>query len=111
MNWTKDFPGGITVCNAQGVIIDMNNKAAEIFAEDGGRHLIGSNVLDCHPEPARSKLKQLLDEQKVNAYTIEKKGIKKLIFQSPWYENGAFGGLVELSLEIPHEMPHFIRKS
>ncbi len=44
-----------------------------------------------------------------NVYTIEKKGKKKLIYQAPWFLDGAFGGLVELSLEIPFEMPHFIR--
>jgi len=43
-------------------------------------------------------------------YTIEKKGIKKLIYQAPWYENGEFSGVVELSIPIPFEMPHYIRK-
>ena len=40
----------------------------------------------------------------------EKNGVKKLIYQTPWYENGEFMGLVEFSLEIPFEMPHYIRK-
>jgi len=44
-----------------------------------------------------------------NIYTIEKNGVKKLIYQSPWYQNGKYAGFVELSLEIPFEMPHFIR--
>ncbi len=44
-----------------------------------------------------------------NVYTIEKNGIKKLIYQSPWYENGEYAGFVELSLEIPFELPHFVR--
>ena len=50
-----------------------------------------------------------MNEKKPNVYTIEKNGIKKLIYQSPWFENGEMKGLVELSLEIPFEMPHFIR--
>jgi hypothetical protein len=33
----------------------MNDEAAIIFKEDGGRTLIGRNVFDCHPEPARSE--------------------------------------------------------
>ncbi len=41
--------------------------------------------------------------------TIEKQGIKKLIYQSPWYVDGRYGGFVELSLEIPAVMPHFVR--
>ncbi|MDD2576134.1 MAG: diguanylate cyclase, partial [Bacteroidales bacterium] len=44
-----------------------------------------------------------------NAYTIEKEGLKKLIYQTPWYENGEFGGLVEFSIVIPMDMPHFVR--
>ncbi len=27
-----------------------------------------------------------------NAYTIEKNGIKKLIHQTPWFENGEYTG-------------------
>ena len=44
-----------------------------------------------------------------NIYTIEKKGIKKLIYQAPWFQDGQLAGLVELSLEIPFDMPHFLR--
>ena len=50
-----------------------------------------------------------MNEKKPNVYTIEKNGIKKLIYQSPWFEKGVMKGLVELSLEIPFDMPHFIR--
>ena len=28
----------------------------------------------------------------------------------PWYDNGEFGGYIELSMEIPFEMPHYIRE-
>ncbi len=107
--WADEFPGSITVCDAEGKILDMNERAAMGYAEEGGRKLIGSNLLDCHPEPARSKVKALLESKKPNIYTIEKNGIKKLIYQSPYYKAGEFGGFIELSLEIPFEMPHFVR--
>jgi transcriptional regulator with PAS, ATPase and Fis domain len=107
--WADEFPGAITVCDAEGKILDMNERAAMGYAEEGGRRLIGSNLLDCHTEPARGKVKLLLESKKPNIYTIEKNGIKKLIYQSPWYKDGKFAGLVELSLEIPEQMPHFIR--
>lgn len=109
-NWIKEFPGGITVCDREGIIIEMNKRAIQIFAEEGGADLIGRNALECHPEPARSKMAGLLKSRSTNVYTIEKNGRKKLIYQAPWYEQGSFGGLVELSLEIPVEMPHFVRK-
>ncbi|MBP7689332.1 MAG: PAS domain-containing protein [Thermoflexales bacterium] len=109
--WVKEFPGAITVCDPDGIILEMNDKAIKSFESQGGAELIGTQLLDCHPEPARSKLQVLLDTRQANVYTIEKNGVHKLIYQSPWYENGEYRGLIELSLEIPVEMPHFIRAS
>lgn len=109
--WVDEFPAAITVCDEHGIIVAMNERAAQTFAKEGGRALIGKSVLDCHPEPARTNLAQLLQNQQKNVYTIEKDGVKKLIYQSPWYRAGKFAGLVELSLEIPFEMPHFVRAS
>jgi transcriptional regulator with PAS, ATPase and Fis domain len=108
-DWTEHFPGAITVCDTDGIILAMNEKAAESFAEDGGRDLIGTNALACHPEPSRSKLADMLTEGQQNIYTIEKHGIKKLIYQVPWYRDGVYAGFVELSLPIPETMPHFVR--
>ena len=109
LNWTAEFPAAITVCDPDGVILDMNNRAAIAFQADGGKALIGRNILDCHPEPARAKTGKLLSSPTANVYTIEKNGIKKLIFQSPWYSNGNYAGFVELSIEIPFDLPHFVR--
>ncbi len=109
-NWIKEFPVAITVCDRHGVILEMNDQSASIFQQEGGRELIGKNLLDCHPEPARSKLRELLATGKPNVYTIEKAGRKKLIYQAPWFQEGQYQGLVECSLEIPWEIPHFVRK-
>ncbi len=108
-SWFADFPGAITICDAQGILTDMNDKAAETLQEDGGRALIGKNILDCHPEPSKSKLKGMLEKRESNIYTIEKKGVKKLIYQVPFFTDGKYAGFTELSLEIPFEMPHFVR--
>lgn len=107
--WVREFPGAVTVCDRTGIIVEMNDRSAAVFAADGGRGLIGTNALDCHPEPARSKLDALLASGRANVYTIEKGGVKKLIYQVPWYRDGAYAGIVELSLEIPFELPHFVR--
>jgi transcriptional regulator with PAS, ATPase and Fis domain len=107
--WIKEFPAAITVCDAEGIILVMNDKAAKTFEKDGGYILVGSNMLDCHPDPAREKVERLLAARLKNVYTIEKNGVKKLIYQSPWYKEDAYAGFVEISLEIPQEMPHFIR--
>lgn len=107
--WVDQFNGAITVCDRDGIILEMNEKSVSTFEKDGGSALIGKSLFDCHPEPARSKLKQLIDKRMVNVYTIEKQGKHKLIYQSPWYENSNYAGFVELSVEIPAEMEHFIR--
>ena len=107
--WYRAFPGAVTVCDPQGIILEMNDRARETFQKSGGGELIGKSLLDCHPEPARTKLQHLLAAQGTNAYTIEKAGKKKLIYQAPWFADGKFAGLVELSLEVPFEMPHFVR--
>jgi len=108
-DWIKQFPAAVTVCDCKGIILDMNDKAARTFEKDGGYALIGKNLLDCHPEPARSKVERLLEACEKNVYTIEKNGVKKLIYQCPWFEDGQYAGFVELSLEIPFEMEHFVR--
>ena len=107
-DWVKEFPCTIWVCDRDGVMLEMNDHAAD--TQEGGRNLIGTNILDCHPEPARAKLAEMLASGQANIYTIEKAGKRKLIYQTPWYENGVYAGFVELSLPLPAEMPHFIRK-
>lgn len=110
-NWIKEFTGAVTLCNDKGIIIYMNDKAIKTFENDGGSKLIGTDILACHPEPSKTTLKKLMRERRVNAYTIEKNGLKKLIYQSPFYDNGIYSGFIELSLEIPFELPNFIRKN
>jgi PAS domain-containing protein len=109
-DWTKEFPGAVTVCDRHGVITQMNDTSARTFEADGGRALVGTNLLNCHPEPSRGQVADMLANPRVNAYTIEKRGVRKLIYQAPWYRDGIFQGLVELSLDIPASMPHFVRE-
>jgi hypothetical protein len=105
-----EFHGSILVCNLHGVVLEMNDKAAEMYRSDGGKDLIGKSLIECHPEPARSKLLRLLETGESNVYTTERNGIKKFIFQSPWYQDGIRGGMVELAFEVPFDIPHFVRK-
>jgi transcriptional regulator with PAS, ATPase and Fis domain len=108
-NWIENFPNAITVCDLQGIVVDMNEKAASGFQKYGGKDLIGKSLLDCHSEASRNKLLQLLESGESNVYTIEKNGVRKLIYQAPWYRNDQRCGMVELALEIPFDMPHFVR--
>ena len=110
LSWADGFSGDITVCDQEGIIQFMNKASIESFRNSGGARLIGSNLLDCHPEPSRSKLQDLLKNHRENIYTTEKGGIKKIIMQVPWFSEGVFRGLIEIATIIPPDMPHFIRK-
>ncbi len=107
--WVREFCGAVTLCDLSGIVIEMNEEAATIYSEYGGRKLIGQSLLDCHPETARQKLLRLLESGERNAYTIEKNGKKKLIFQAPFHIRGKRSGMIELALEIPDHPPHFVR--
>ena len=107
LEYFHNVPFSVTVCDKDGKILEMNDTAERVLSH--GKHIIGQNLLDCHPEPARTKLVEMLKNHNLNAYTIEKNGVKKLIYQSPWFENGEFAGYIELSMEIPMEMPHYVR--
>ena len=108
-DWIEELPVAATVCDPEGIILAMNDASIATFAADGGAALVGTNVFDCHPEPARGKLRAIMAERRTNVYTIEKRGVKKLIYQAPWTEDGVYAGFVELAFEIPFEMPHFVR--
>lgn len=109
-DWSTELPLAITVCDKDGVILEMNQRSIATFEKDGGAELLGTNVLDCHPEPSRTQLAEMLRTQAKNVYTIEKNGVKKLICQTPWYEQGEYKGFVELSIELPEGMKHMVRE-
>ncbi len=108
-SWLDGINVAMTYCDADGIIRAMNTASIEVFSKDGGEKLIGENILDCHPEPGRTKLKELMDHPRVNVYSIEKNGRKKLIYQAPVMDGEKYIGIVEISLPIPNDIPHFIR--
>lgn len=110
MEYFEKADVAVTICDKEGKIIEMNEQSRQVNLKPG-QNLIGKNVLDCHPEPARSMLKNMMDKELKHVYTIEKAGKKKLIYQIPWYDNdGNYAGFIELSMIIPFEMEHKIRK-
>jgi len=108
-DWVKEFSGAVTVANTEGVIVYMNDLAAKTWKDRGGLELVGKNLSECHKGASLEKIAQIIETKTVNAYTIEKNGLKKLIYQAPWTVNNITCGIIELSLIIPFDMPHFIR--
>ena len=107
--WAEAMNCAVTVCDKEGVIVYMNRKSRETFCKDG-RSLIGANLFGCHPEHAREKIRRMLSTGESNSYTIQKHGVRKMIYQTPWRgATGAIAGMVEISMVIPAEMPHYNR--
>jgi transcriptional regulator with PAS, ATPase and Fis domain len=110
LRWFDGIACAITVSDFNGKILYMNPKSADTFKKWGGAELVGKNLFDCHNMLSRDKILTLLEHGETNVYTIEKKGIKKLIYQTPWFVEGKVEGMIEFSFEIPVEMPHFVRE-
>ena len=89
------------------IISENLEWAKETFAKHGD--LIGKSLIPCHNENSRAIIAKLLETGGTNSYTIQKNGQKKMIYQTAWKEDGVVAGLVEISMVIPEEMPHYIR--
>ena len=110
IDWAEEFDGSVTVCDLNGIIVYMNCKSIEQFKKYGGEKLLGTNLLDCHPEPSKLMLKQMLLNPVNNMDTTEKNGVRKIIYQTPWMKEGKFSGIIELSFQLDKDIPNHIRK-
>lgn len=106
-NWAKCVGCAITICDAQGTILYMNDLSRHTFAKHGP--MVGRNLFDCHSERSQQMIRHMMATGTTNAYTITKGGIKKLIYQTPWRRDGEVGGMVEISIPLPATMPHYDR--
>jgi transcriptional regulator with PAS, ATPase and Fis domain len=105
--WAEETNCAVTVCDKEANIIYMNKKSRETFAKHGD--IIGRNLKEFHPERAWQTIQTLLKTGGTNSYTISKNGQKKLIYQTAWFQDGEVAGLIEFSMIIPEEMPHYVR--
>lgn len=110
-DWAFRMNCAVTVADADCNIIYMNERSRQTFSNRGGADLIGHNLMDYHNDRSKEIIRRLLAEGGTNAYTIEKEGLKKMIFQTAWFDDeGHVAGLVELSMVIPADMPHYVRQ-
>lgn len=95
----------ITVADLEGIVVYQNERSIAVNGDVRGR-----SMLPCHSERSRQIIERLITNAENNVYTIEKRGLRKMIYQTPWYAEGKVAGLVEFSLEIPESMPHYVRE-
>lgn len=108
-DWAYGCNLAITVCDKECRIIYMNQRSKDTFS-NGDDSLVGTSLRVCHPPRALAIIDRLLSKGGTNAYTIHKKGVKKLIFQTSWtMPDGTIGGLTELSMVLPEDLPHYDR--
>ena len=107
-DWAEDIEGAVTVCDTEGKVLYMNKRSRETFNK-GGASMVGQNLMPCHNDRSQAIIRDMLQNDRPNCYTISKRGQRKLIYQTPWRENGEVRGLVEFSFVIPDDMPHYDR--
>ena len=110
-NWADGLNEvAITVTDENGIFTDMNTHSKRVNLKDVNKTAVGQDIKGCHNERSNKIIQHIIDSKTPNVYTITKKGQKKLIYQTPWFkDDGSFGGLVEISLVIPEQMPHYDR--
>lgn len=107
--WVKSFAGAVVVCDPEGIVLEMNDSALHLYRNVGGAKLLGTNMHDCHPDPARTALKEVMKKRAPNVYSIERKGSKMLVYQAPWHVDGEYRGFVQLIMPVPFAVPHYSR--
>jgi len=107
MDYFKGLNVSITVSDAEGNVVYMNDKSIEVNG-----NALGGNLMKCHNADSRKIIEHLMNDAATNVYTVQKGPVKKLIYQTPWYRDDAkqeVGGLVELSIVLPDDIPHHVR--
>lgn len=107
IDWAEQIGCAVTICDRNYKILFMNERSRRTFGRHGD--IIGHDLMQYHPEHARKKIEEMMTTGSTNAYTIEKEGVRKLIYQTPWRRDGEIAGLVEFSIPLPDDLPHYKR--
>ena len=109
VEWFEQLPCSVMVCDKKYKILYMNDRAAEDHFDDGGRALVGTDLMKCHPPDAQMKLREVLVSGRPNVYTTGRTRKKKLVYQCQWKKGGRVGGVVQLVIGLPRDVPHHAR--
>ncbi len=107
--WAHSFPAEIIVCEPDGMILEMNQKAIDLYQKEGGAALVGKNVFDHHQEPSRTIVKRLVSQRETSIYTTENGGEKKLVCIAPWFIEAKYSGFVLMVLDLPAQIHKIIK--
>ena len=96
----------VTVSDREGNVLYMNDMSRSVFGD-----FVGRNMMGCHKDASQELIRHMIGTGETHAYTIQKGELRKMIYQAPWYKEGEVAGLVEFSMVIPAEMPHYVRET
>jgi len=102
-------PVAITVCDVHANIIAMNPAAHRRYSRQGGLALIGTSLLNCHPEHAQRRILNLLADDATNSSIVEAGGKATLLHQATWHDQGAVAGLIEFCIPLPADLLRYAR--
>ncbi|MBQ0158481.1 MAG: PAS sensor protein [Bacteroidales bacterium] len=106
MQQTFDYlahvPCAVRVCDTAGIVLYQNALA---IARDG--NVVGQCLYGCHNPQSQQKIRDMLSHDTTNTYEVIKGGQRRLVYQTPWYEQegGPVAGLVEFAIDLPQDMP------
>lgn len=89
----------------KGKYSSRTRSPADCFSET----MVGKSLMPCHSDHSRGLIGEMLATGNTHCYTITKKGRKKLVYQTPWKQDGEVAGLVEISFYLPETMVHYDR--
>jgi len=107
--WMATYPAEIMICDQNGTILEMSGVAIQMYAKEGGAEMIGRNVFEHHPAPARSQILKIVNQRRHVIYTTEQRGLKKLVSIAPWYRGGEYAGFALIVLDLPAQLPNLVK--
>lgn len=72
----KILPASIVICDVDGIIVYMNNRAEKNFESKGGYNLIGKSLFECHNERSSKIIKELISQKKSIHIQSKRKALK-----------------------------------
>ena len=69
-DWVKAIGCAVTICDTDGRILYMNDRARLTYIKHG--NLIGHNLFACHNERSQAIIRRLLENGGTNTYTVTK---------------------------------------
>ena len=94
-----------TVCDREGIVLYQNKKAIE---RDGD--VLGKNLYGCHSARSAEMIRRMMERGACHTYQYKQNSRSHFIHQTPWFDaEGKLGGLMELEIDIPENMPVYDR--